>query len=88
MAKDSTYRKIGTGALQAALRQGGKELGEALKPFPESISVNEPGTVLSPTQGEIAEANRSGSLWGRVQEGRERAQAMEQQPPEKGLERE
>jgi hypothetical protein len=45
------------------------------------------GGVLSPTQGEIAESNRSGSIWGRVQDGKERAEAAKE-PPEKGLDRE
>jgi hypothetical protein len=78
-------RKIGAGALAAALRQGGKELGTALKPFPESIAVDEPGTILHPTQGEIAESNRSGSLWSRVREGQERAEQTKE--PEKGMDR-
>jgi hypothetical protein len=42
------------GMLAAAFRQGAGELSEALKPFPQSIQVNEPGTFLNPTQGEIA----------------------------------
>ena len=86
MATDGAPRKIGAGALSAAMRQGGKELGTALKAFPDSISVDEPGTVLTPTQGEIAEANRSGSLWGRMQDARERAEAA-REPPDKGIER-
>lgn len=42
------------GMLAAAFRQGAGELYEALKPFPQSIQVDEPGTFLNPTQGEIA----------------------------------
>jgi len=42
------------GMLAAAFRQGAGELYEALKPFPQSIQVDEPGTLLNPTQGEIA----------------------------------
>src|SRR4051812_4661999 len=42
------------GTLAAAGRQGASELAVALKAFPESISVEEPGTVFNPTQGEIA----------------------------------
>ena len=42
------------GTLEAAYRQGFDEIGEALKAFPESIQVQEPGTILNPTQGEIA----------------------------------
>lgn len=89
MSTEPAPRKIGAGALLAALRQGGKELGTALKAFPDSISVDEPGTVLNPTQGEIAEVNRSGSLWQRVQYGRERAAAArDMDAPEQTLDRE
>ncbi len=42
------------GMLAAAFRQGAGELYEALKPFPQSIQVDEPGAFLNPTQGEIA----------------------------------
>jgi hypothetical protein len=44
------------GMIAAAFRQGAGELYEALKPFPQSLQVNEPGTLLNPTQGEIAAA--------------------------------
>ena len=44
------------GTLAAAWRQGADEVGMALKAFPESIQVEEPGTILNPTQGEIASA--------------------------------
>ena len=86
MAGEGTPRKLGAGALQAALRQGAKEIGTALKPLPDSIAVEEPGTILSPTQGEIAEANR-GSIWGRVRECQERAAATRDEPA-KGPDRE
>lgn len=42
------------GMLAAAWRQGADEIGVALKAFPESIHAEEPGTLLNPTQGEIA----------------------------------
>jgi hypothetical protein len=42
------------GTLAAAMRQGADEMAMALKAFPESIGVDEPGTILNPTQGEIA----------------------------------
>src|SRR5262245_46092767 len=42
------------GYIAAAVRQGFGELGEALKAFPDSIQVQEPGTIFNPTQGEIA----------------------------------
>jgi hypothetical protein len=44
------------GTLAAAGRQGLDELGEALKAFPESIQVQEVGSIFNPTQGEIAAA--------------------------------
>lgn len=51
----ATYEALNRdGTLAAAFRQGAQELYTALKPFPESIQVNEPGTILNPTQGEIA----------------------------------
>ena len=42
------------GHLAAAGRQGLDELGMALKAFPDSIGVDEPGAIWNPTQGEIA----------------------------------
>ena len=42
------------GTLAAFWRQGADEIGMALKAFPDSIHVDEPGTILNPTQGEIA----------------------------------
>lgn len=79
-------RKIGAGVGQAAFRQGISELGQALKAFPDALQVTEPGQMFSPTQGEIAEANRSSSLQSRLQEGMERAES--QPEPVKGLDRE
>jgi len=42
------------GTVAAFMRQGTDEVAVALKAFPESISVEEPGAVWNPTQGEIA----------------------------------
>ena len=42
------------GHLAAAGRQGVDELATALKAFPDSIGVDEPGAIWNPTQGEIA----------------------------------
>jgi len=86
MADGAKPRKIGAGVAQAAMRQGAKEIGTMLKAFPESVSVDEPGTLFNPTQGEIAEANRSGTLSDRVREGRGRA--AEREPPQPEPERE
>ncbi len=46
------------GTLAAAWRQGADEVAVALRPFPESIQVDEPGTILNPTQGEIAASRK------------------------------
>ena len=86
MADESTGRKFGAGAGAAALRQGVKELGAALKAFPDSISVEETGGAFSPTQGEIAESNRGGTVLGRVRDGQERA-AAGRPDPDKGIDR-
>lgn len=64
-------RKLFAGAGLAALRQGAKELATATKAFPDSISVDEPGGPFSPTQGEIASDNKSGSIFDRLAEHRE-----------------
>lgn len=50
----------GDGYLAAMGRQGIDELGTALKAFPDSISVDEPGTLWNPTQGEIASDRADG----------------------------
>jgi hypothetical protein len=45
------------GHLAAFARQGAKELGNAFgQAWPDTILVQEPGTIFSPTQGEIAAA--------------------------------
>lgn len=46
------------GTLAAAFRQGIDELGTALKAFPDSIQVQESGSIWNPTQGEIAAARK------------------------------
>jgi hypothetical protein len=48
------------GTVAAFLRQGADEMGVALKAFPDSIHAEEPGSILNPTQGEIA-ADRKAS---------------------------
>jgi hypothetical protein len=49
------------GYIAAAGRMGLDELAVALKAFPDSIGVDEPGTIWNPTQGEIA-ADRKPTL--------------------------
>lgn len=46
------------GMLAAAFRQGATELAQALRAFPDSIHAEEPGTLLNPTQGEIASSRK------------------------------
>jgi hypothetical protein len=52
------------GTVAAAWRQGADELGVALKAFPESIQSSEPGSILNPTQGEIASSRKIQSSHG------------------------
>jgi len=54
------------GTLAAAGRQGIDELGMALKAFPDSIQVQESGSIWNPTQGEIAADRRDSGLGGDV----------------------
>jgi hypothetical protein len=42
------------GTLAAFGRQGADEIAQALRAFPETIHSDQPGTILNPTQGEIA----------------------------------
>lgn len=81
-------RKLGAGVLEAALRQGAKEIGTTLgRMSPDSITIDEPGAMFSPTQGEIAEANRDGVLGSRLRDAQDRAEVA-QSTPEKGMDRE
>jgi hypothetical protein len=56
----STYQAVmKDGTIAAAGRQGADELGAALKAFPDSIQMQESGTIFNPTQGEIADARQA-----------------------------
>lgn len=60
----TAYRHVMQGGqVQAAFRQGADEIGMALKAFPDSIQVNEPGAVLSPLYSDIA-ADKRAVLYG------------------------
>jgi hypothetical protein len=48
------------GEIQAAGRQGINELGAALKAFPESIQIDEPGAVFNPLYRDIPSASNQG----------------------------
>jgi hypothetical protein len=54
------------GELQAAFRQGFKELGAALKAFPDAIQVDEPGAAFNPLYRDVP-----GDTPGRGQEARQ-----------------
>lgn len=45
MARNKDPAPIGSGALAAFLRQGLKEVGAALKPLPDSIQIDELGSL-------------------------------------------
>ena len=47
------------GEIQAFFRQGVAELGSALKAFPDSIQIDEPGQVFNPLYSDISADNRS-----------------------------
>jgi hypothetical protein len=47
------------GELQAAFRQGFNEIGAALKPFPDSLQVDDPGQVFNPLYSDIAADKRA-----------------------------
>ena len=52
-------RKIGSGALAAAVRQGWKELGAAFgKAFPDSVQVDEAGTIGNITPVEVYQSKQ------------------------------
>lgn len=46
------------GTLAAFGRQGADELWAALRASPDTIHAEEPGTILNPTQGEIAASRK------------------------------
>lgn len=55
--------------LLAALRQGSKEVGQALPALPTSIKVvEEPGTLGNPTQQMVTEQSRGEDLLDRVRD--------------------
>lgn len=61
----TVYNLISGGdrAVAAAWRQGLDELGAATKPFPDSIQIDESGSLWNPTQGEIAAAAKETSIY-------------------------
>jgi hypothetical protein len=46
------------GVIDAFLRQGANELGTALKAFPESVQIDEPGQVFNPLYSDTAADKR------------------------------
>ena len=55
-------RRSRDGTIDAFLRQGANELGAALKAFPDSLQVDEPGAVFNPLYSDIAADRREASL--------------------------
>jgi hypothetical protein len=54
--ENQSVRPSFSAPLYAALRQGSKELGQALQAFPDSIHpVEEPGTLGNPTQAMVTQ---------------------------------
>jgi hypothetical protein len=47
------------GVVDAFLRQGANEIGAALKAFPDSTQIDEPGQVFNPLQSDIAADKRA-----------------------------
>ena len=76
------------GTLEAAGRQGIDELGAALKAFPDSIQIQEVGTIWHPTQGEIASQRDHGeerTSWSSLGASRSaEAEQQNTQQPEQG----
>jgi hypothetical protein len=50
------------GFLKAAFLQGTDELWQAMKPFPDSIQVHEPGTFMNPLPSEVAQSRQEPAL--------------------------
>lgn len=81
--------KIGAGALEAFIRQGAKELAQALPAFPDSNIrvVEEPGQMGNAVSREIYEQKHDVSFDARV-EASARQMAARQVEPEREMERE
>lgn len=52
-------QKIASGALAAAVRQGFKEVGAALKAFPDSLQIDEAGTLGNVTPVEVYQTKQA-----------------------------
>ena len=66
----TTTIAISAASCKPAFRQGANELGAALKAFPDSIQIDEPGTAFNPLYRDMAGDTRSTSkapAWGRRQ---------------------
>ncbi len=62
MSKNENIRPAFSAPLWAALRQGSKELAQALPAFPDSIRpIEEPGMMGNPTPQQVTEQSRNES---------------------------
>ncbi|HEY4313312.1 MAG TPA: hypothetical protein VGN12_27930 [Pirellulales bacterium] len=62
MSKNESTRPAFSAPLWAALRQGSKELAQALPAFPDSIRpIEEPGMMGNPTPQQVTEQSRNES---------------------------
>jgi len=81
-------RKWGEGHFAAWLRQGHKEIAQALPATPQSIRVvEEPGLAGNPTPQEVYQDKSEESSYDKWLNHRAHEAARESQPPEQGLER-
>ncbi len=85
--KEPVQRPAFTSPLYAALRQGSKELAQALPALPTSVRpVEEAGTLANPTQQMVTEQSGTLSGYNRMLD-KYSSRAKERSEPERGMER-
>jgi hypothetical protein len=73
--------------LYAALRQGAKELAQALPAFPDSVRpIEEPGALGNPTQQMVTEQSRGEGEFQKLLD-RYDSRSHERDEPDRGMER-
>jgi hypothetical protein len=87
MSKQENTRPAFSAPLWAALRQGSKELAQALPALPDSIRpVEEPGTMGNPTPQQVTEQSRSESEFQKLLD-RYDSRSLERDDPDRGIDR-
>jgi hypothetical protein len=87
MPKRENTRPAFSAPLWAALRQGSKELAQALPALPDSIRpVEEPGMMGNPTPQQVTEQSRSESDFQKLLD-RYDSRSHERDDPDRGLDR-